>query len=232
MNPSKEQIAAYADGELEGDALREVEAAVAADPELQAQVAAHRKLKARLAGHFMPLVDEPVPERLRDLLRQDRADTVVDLAAARERARPPAPRFRWAGPALAASLVVAMVGYGVSQRSAGDYAAGEVALALDSQLVAAQSQDAPIRILLSFRDGEGSFCRGFSSAAQSGVACRDERGWKLIRAIGGEQAQAGEYRQAGSAEAEVLSAMQELAQGPALDAEGERNAMRAGWRAN
>lgn len=239
MSPSKETIAAYADGQLEGDALREVEAAIAAEPELRAQVEAHQALKARLSGHFAPLMDRPVPERFVELLKDapDR-DNVVEFAAApsRKRAGAAAPRFRWFAPALAASLMIALVGYGVSQRSVRDYAVGDVATALDRQLVATQPGQAPVRILLSFRDGEGRFCRGFSSEAQSGIACRDGRGWKLGKVIGGEKASGGEnagvgeYRQAGSADGEVLAAIQDLAQGPALGDREERNAMQAGWR--
>jgi len=229
MNPSKEQIAAYADGELDGDALREVEAAVAADPDLQVQVDAHRALRARLSAHFASVAEAPVPERLVRAIRG--GAEVVDFAeAARERARPPAPRFTWFGPALAASLVVALIGYGISQSGVREYAEGDIATALDSQLVATQQAKAPVRILLSFRDEKGRFCRGFSSEAQSGVACRDGRGWQLGKVFGGKKAQAREYRQAGSAEAEVLTAIQDLARGPALDAEGERKAQRQGWR--
>lgn len=229
MNPSKEQIAAYADGELDGEALRDVEAAVAADPALQAQVDAHGALRARLSAHLAPIAEAPVPEHF--VRAVSGGAEVVDFAeAARKRLKPPAPRFTWFGPALAASLVVALVGYGISQIGVREYAEGDIATALDSQLVATQQAQAPVRILLSFRDEKGRFCRGFSSEAQSGVACRDGRGWQLGKAFGGERAQAGEYRQAGSAEADVLAAIQDLAQGPALDAEGERKAQQEGWR--
>jgi len=232
MKPSQETIAAYADGELDDDARREVEAAIAADPELAAQVASHRALKARLSAHFAPLLDRPVPGRLLGLLTDaPPPDNVVNFAApSRKRMTTAAPRFRWAGPALAASLAVVLVGYGMSQRGVRDYAVGDVAAALDGQLVATQSKQTPVRILLSFRDGEGRFCRGFSSRVQSGVACRDGRGWKLGKVIGGGKAPAGEYRQAGSGEGEVLAAIQELAHGPALDEREEREAMQAGWR--
>ena len=110
------------------------------------------------------------------------------------------------------------------------YAAGEVTAALDGQLVEVQQPDAPVRILLSFRNGEGEFCRGFSDASHSGIACRDGRGWRLDKTMDGGAAGTGDYRQAGSADAEVLSAIQDLARGRALDAAGERDAMRAGWR--
>jgi hypothetical protein len=229
MTISKDMIAAYADGELEGEALRLVEAALAADPALRAEVDAHRALKARLCAHFAPIAETPVPERLIRAVKG--GAEVVDFAAvARKPARPAPMRFAWFGPALAASLVVALVGYGVSQRSGNDYAVGDLAAALDHQLVATQPTGAPVRILLSFRGGKGQFCRGFSSALQAGVACRDGRGWKLVKRVGGGSAETSEYRQAGSTDAEVLSAIQDIAQGPALDAQGERNAMGAGWR--
>lgn len=230
MSLPKETIAAYADGQLEGEGLREAEAAITADPRLQKQVEAHRALKYRLSAHFAPIVEASVPGHLVRAVRGGRAE-VIDIAAVdRKRTIYAPPRFAWAGPALAASLVVALVGYGFSQRSVDDYAVGDVANALDSQLVATQPPQAPVRILLSFRDGEGNYCRGFSSTAQSGVACRDGRGWKLGKVIEGEKAEADEYRQASSAGAEVLAAIQDMAGGPALDAQGEESARRAGWR--
>lgn len=238
MTISRETIAAYADGELDGAALQDVEAALAADPELRAQVEAHRALKARLSAHFAPIAEAPLPDSLvravKAGLDEDGAQ-VIDFAEAAARKRAPsvpqpAPRFRWVGPALAASLVAVVVGYGISQRSVNDYAVGEVAIALDRQLVETQPREAPVRVLLSFRDGTGRFCRGFSSATQAGVACRDGRGWKLDKLFGGGTAQAGDYRQAGSADADVMAAIQDMAQGPALDSDGEKSAMRAGWR--
>lgn len=236
MTLSRETIAAYADGELEGEALRQAEAAVADDPALRAQVDAHRALKVRLAAHFAPIAEAPVPESLVRAVtgKTKSVGEIVDFAeAARKRAMPAAPGLRWsrfAGPALAASLVLALVGIGLSQRTSSGYAEGDVAAALDGQLVATQSAQAPVRILLSFRDAENRYCRGFSSAARSGIACRDDRGWRLGKTIGGASAPTGEYRQAGSADAAILAAIQDLAQGPALDAQGEQSAQRRGWR--
>jgi hypothetical protein len=231
MTPSPETIAAYADGGLEGEALREVEAAVAADPALQAQVAAHRALKRRLGAHFAPIAEESVPDSLVRAVRG--GGEVVDFAdAARRRARPAAssPWRRYAGPALAASLVLGLIGVGLRQQQSSDYAHGEIAGALEGQLAETQSPQAPVRILLSFRDGAGAFCRGFSSAAQSGIACKDDRGWRLRKVVGGEEAAPGDYRQAGSADADVLAAIQDMARGEALDAQAERSAMQRGWR--
>src|SRR3546814_6659225 len=57
MTITPEEIAAFADGQMEGDAKARVAAAVAADPQLARQVEAHRALAARLAGHFAPILE-------------------------------------------------------------------------------------------------------------------------------------------------------------------------------
>ena len=226
--PTPEQIAAFADGQLEGAELERIAAAVAADPALEKQVAAHRALAQRLGAHFAPVAAEPVPDHLAALLKAPQ-DNVASLADARARRKGP-PRWAWlAGPALAASLVLAL-----TLRPAGDagYADAQLASALDSQLVAGQQADAPVRVLLSFRDSGGAYCRAYERAASAAIACRDAQGWQLRNhssaSSGG--APAGEYRQAGSA-GDVLAAAQAMAAGPALSAEEELAARRNGWRA-
>lgn len=232
MTVSPELLAAYADGELDASAARSVEAAIARDPELQAKLAAHRALRARLAAHFAPVAEQPVPLRLqRAVLGEGAGAEVVDLGARLRKRDAGLSRARWTrfvGPALAATVVLTVVGLGM--RSSGDYARGAIADALDHQLVATQRPDAPVRMLLSFRDASGQYCRGFAGRSQSGIACRDDRGWRLQRTFGGVGDESGEYRQAGSSAAEVMAAMQDMAAGPALDAEGEEKAARAGWR--
>jgi hypothetical protein len=233
MSVTPEQLAAYADGELDAAQASAIEAQLADDAGLQAQVAAHRALKAKLAAHFAPIADQPVPDRLRSALTDSlRPGEVVDFAdaARRLRERRVWPRWTWiAGPALAASLVLALLGIG--SNSGDRYAEGKLAAALDNQLVASQRPDAPVRILLSFRNNGGQFCRGFSETSRAGIACRDESGWQLRKSVRANRGlQSGEYRQAGSGEAEVLAAIQETAAGPALDADAEREAMRRKWR--
>lgn len=225
--PTPEQIAAFADGQLQGAELERIAAAVAADPALEKQVAAHRALAQRLGAHFAPIAAEPVPDHLAALLKAPQ-DKVVSLADARARRKGP-PRWAWlAGPAIAASLVLAL-----TLRPAGDagYADAQLASALDSQLVAGQQADAPVRVLLSFRDSGGAYCRAYERAASAAIACRDSQGWQLRNrsAASSGNAPAGEYRQAGSA-GDVLAAAQAMAAGPALTAEEELAARRNGWR--
>lgn len=231
MSVRREELAAYADGELDAAREAEVATAVAADPALAREVEAHRALKTRLAGHFAPIAQAPLPERLtRPLRARDGGGRVVDFADARdkrERARR-LPRWSWiAGPALAASLALALF----LPRGAEDlYADSALGAVLDEQLVATQAPDAPTRILLSFRDETGSYCRAFASPARSGIACRDEQGWRLAVEADGVAAQASEYRTAGNPAAQVLERAQAMAAGPALDAAQERTARARDWR--
>lgn len=236
MTVTREEIAAYADGELTGAQRKRVEAAIAADPALHAQVEAHRALKTRLAAHFAPIAAEPVPERLSALLQAPDGEgaEVIDfaVAAARRRAKAaPSPRrwLRWTAPALAASLALGILVLRPGAMPEG-YATGELADALDTRLAASQPQDGTARILLSFPNAKGELCRGFAGAAQSGIACRDETGWRIERTLGGVSTQGTDFRQAGSAEAELMAAMQDMTAGAPLDAAAEEAARARRWR--
>jgi len=233
MSITQEQIAAYADGELTGEEIAAVEAAIAADPALARKVEAHRALKARLSAHFAPIADQAVPAHLAALLTAPPAQSaeVVSFAAARQQ-RGLAPLVRrWApiaGPALAASLILALWQPWQTRTPEG-YAGGELAAALDTQLAAAQTSGAVTRVLVSFEREGGDLCRAYRSGEAGGIACRDTTGWKIERqfALGG--AAAGQFRQAGS-EAELMAAAQDMATGDALDADAERAAKARGWK--
>lgn len=231
MKPSREEIAAFADAELDQVRQEEIAAAVAADPELAEQVRAHRALRERLTQHFAPILEAPLPERLTEPLQQDR-DAVVSLAAARDkRGRPStASMSRWAwfaGPALAASLALALF---LPRGGQADYADGALAAALEQQLVSSQEPGAARRILLSFRNDNDEYCRAFIGSDTSGIACREAEGWRLVEEAGGVAPQQGEYRMAGNPAASVLERAQSMAAGPALDAQQEREARERGWR--
>jgi hypothetical protein len=237
MSVTEEMLAAYADGELDAAEAVRVEAAIAADPALAHKVEAHRALRARLAAHYAPLAEQPVPSHLAALLTgaNDTATAeepqVVSLAAERRR-RGLAPAIRrWAplaGPALAASLILALWQPWQSPTPAG-YAGSELAAVLDTQLVAPQGSVAPTRILISFERKGGDLCRAYRSGETGGIACRDEAGWKIERQFALGDVPATQFRQAGS-EADLLAAAQEMAEGGALDAAAEEAARKQGWQ--
>jgi len=231
MTVTREDLAAFADGELDATRAAEVAAAVAADPALEEQVRAHRALRARLDEHFAPILQAPLPARLTAAL-QSEPETVVSFAAAveqRERRRQAGvPRWAWfAAPALAASLALAVL---LPRGAGNDYARGALAETLEGQLVASQSADSATRILLSFRDRAGAYCRAFAGEAGSGIACREAGGWRLLMQGEGAAGQDSDYRMAGSGAAAVLERAQAISAGPALDAAGEQAARARGWR--
>jgi len=179
---------------------------------------------------------------------------VVDLAAARtrradaEKARkraakgPRVPLFadRRMGFAIAASLAIGlMLGTQlhsegpVTQTSAGLVASGSLARTLDRQLAsageAAGNSGSP-RILASFQRQGGDYCRVFAGAPTSGIACRQNDSWVLERTMAGSGAQTGEYRQAGSAEGDLMATAQDMMRGDPLDESQERAAVAKGWR--
>jgi hypothetical protein len=233
MTIDRETLMAYADGELDELTRRRVEQAIAADPALARQVEADRALRARIAGHFTPIAEEPVPDRLRALLQSN----VVDLAETR--ARRPARSWFVNAAAIAATLVIGiLVGRGIADGDAGPVgtrdgvtvAQGALAEALDTQLASAQPADAATRIGISFRNGDGRYCRTFQGTGIDGVACRDAQGWQIRNMASGTAAAVTQYRQASSADPALLAAAQAMIAGTPLDAASEKAARDRGWR--
>ena len=231
MTITREDIAAFADGELSGEREAEIAAAVQADPELASEVDQHRALKAMLASHYAQIVGQSVPDRLAGLLAELPRAEVIDFTAAQaKREARRLSRWRWiVGTAVAASLALALFLPNSSVKPTA-YADGQLAAVLEERLVANQSPTEDTRILLSFRSKEGQYCRAFSRAAGDGIACRDNEGWKLEALGGGSEGASTDYRMAGAGDRKILALAQEMASGAALDAEGEKAARAQGWR--
>lgn len=237
MSITEDMLAAFADGELDGAEAARVAEAVAADPALVAKVEAHRALKARLAAHYAPIAEQAVPAHLAALLSggQNKNEAgggeVISFAAKRQKRGLVPVLRRWgpiAGPALAASLVLAVLQPWNGASPAG-YAEPALAAALDSQLVATKPADAETRILLSFERDGGGLCRAWRGGSEGGIACRDDAGWKIEQQFALGEGAGGDFRQAGS-EADLLAAAQDMAAGDALDASAEKEAKERGWK--
>lgn len=232
MTITPEDIAAFADGELSDEREEEIAAAVAADPGLARQVNQHKALKAMLAARYAPVLDQPVPDRLAAMLARPQQAEVADFAAARERreTRRRPPHWGWiAGPALAASLALALFLPGTNDETE-VYADTQLAAVLEHTLVASQLPAEETRVLLSFRTEGGQYCRAFGGSAGGGIACRDDEGWRLEVLEEGSEAATTDYRMAGAGDGDLLALAQEMASGTALDADGERAARAQGWR--
>ena len=234
MTITPEQLAAYADGELDDLTAARVRRAAEADPALAAELAQLSALRSLLAARFDPVLVQPVPERLTHAIEHaiEAAAKVVSLSDVRAARQSlwQRPQFRFAaGSAIAAALVVAVLVGGPAGTPSG-YADRQLAAALDGTLSGQTAPDGT-KLLLSFRDDSGTACRGYAGQSASGIACRDDRGWKL-NVLGQAGAPATtQYRQAGSADAAIMAAAQDMAAGPALDAAAEDAARKAGWQA-
>jgi hypothetical protein len=238
VNVTREMLMAYADGELDEIGARQVERAIAEDSQLARQLEAERALGSQLRDHFPPIADEPVPQAWTDMIAAaaEEDGKVVGLAEARRERAATAAVPRWGtGIAIAASLVLGvMLGTQLSREGpvaesdGALFASANLKQALDTQL----ASDPPegIRMLASFQRESGEYCRVFSGAALSGIACHADKGWRIERLRSGGEAGTAQYRQAGSAEAELMAAAQDMAAGEPLDAAEEEAARSQGWR--
>jgi hypothetical protein len=223
---------AWLDGELAEPKASAMAAKVAADPELSAFAQQHRALGSRLTAAFAHIAHERVPEHL--LAAAKPGADVIDLAAARERRTK---RWTITGVAMAASLALGVTlgvalpqGSNASFQSRGDRlaAAGPLGQALNTQQASAGDKDG-IRIGLSFKDQSGRYCRTFTSAAQSGLACRSGNGWLIDGLVAGEP-QTGDYRMAAGSDPALGILIDSRIRGNPLDPSSEAAAIEAGWR--
>lgn len=233
-------LLAWLDGELPATDAAQVAAAVAADPELQALAAAHRALAGRLRAGFDAVLAEPVPARLIAATTAPAA-TVTDLAAVRaaRAAQASAPPRRWLPQfaALAASLAIGLlVGRATLDQAApglvvtgpaGMQAGAVLEVALNDQLAAAPVAG-PVRVALSFRDGQGRVCRSWQAAAQEGIACRAGSGWVITAALARAPEAGGGYRMA--AGPGIAALVDGMIAGEPFDAAQEQAARAGGWR--
>lgn len=255
MNPHSTwddaQIHAYVDGALDATVAARLEADSHGNALLAARVARQRELRRQLRAAFDPVLDEPVPARLRDALAAQPAASadrdVVDLGKMRASRGMPASGRRWALPewsAIAATLVMGTLLGALLFRTTGSLpleamdgglvATGALDAALSTQAGGAASQGADLRIGLTFRVADGSYCRTFSLRGGAGLACRRQDRWavQLLEDGGSGPADAGDFRQAASAlSPAMLGVIGALGAGDVLSPEQEQAQLRAGWQA-
>lgn len=223
-----ETLSAYLDGELDEAQRRQVEALLAADPGARQRLARMQRADALLRAAF------PLP-----------ADGAADPLAARilgskAPQRPAAGRARYRRTTLLTAMAAGLAALAVGSalllgRGTGSRADAALQAALD-QLPSGSERidgDRRIRPLLSFRADDGRWCRVYArqsaSAGEEGLACRDERGWQLLAQDAGSAD--GSLHPAGSSAA-IDSRMQQLGNGPTLEADAERQLIAQGWRSS
>lgn len=242
---SEERLLAWLDGELGETEAAEIARAVAADPALAERARRERALRGRLRAVYAPVAGEAPPQRLLATLGMAQEakpdDNIVPLRphGAIRRVR----EWRWPEwTALAASVLLGTV-FGaqflhapaqgpVLMRDGTLVAGRELAETLDSELAADARPGDVLAVGLSFRDGEGRYCRTFTAQGAQplgGLACRSDGRWNVV-ALGEAEKQQGELRQAASALPASVLAEVDARQQEMLDAAAERTARDAGWR--
>jgi hypothetical protein len=235
MNLTEEKLIAYADGEVSGEELRAIEAALRARPDLQTFVERQRALRQHFDTSFSGM-DEAIPDRLLNALAQT----------------PVSSRWRWqqrfkywisrrfllwsAMPAAAALACGLMIGavfapQGSFRVDRGTmFAQGALSTALDKQLASAQQASGDVRVGISFKDKNGRYCRTFSDASLAGVACRNADGW-VVAALASSPSESGAYHTAGAMPDAVRDTVEKMIAGEPLDAAEEMRARAQNWRA-
>jgi len=237
------RIHAYVDGALDAETAARLETDSRTDAALAARIAQQRDLRTRLRAEFDPVLEEPIPQRFRDVLGASEPGAAVTPIGAARKTSDRTTRRSWSmreWGALAATLAFgALLGPFLFRDSTGlpigteggrlvavDY----LDAALSTQGSGVAGEDVLARIDLSFRAAGGEYCRTFAlRAGPGGLACRRDGGWS-VELLDGAAAPTGDFRQASSAiSPAMLSAMTRLGAGEALTPDEERQRLGAGW---
>lgn len=229
------------DGELSPEEGERIDAAARADPELAARLAAMRGLRTAAREAFLVEVD-PRDQALARLIGQAApARTSVLAAVRRALADALAPRRAaiWGGLVTAGfvgGLLLAPLlgesGEGMRIQPGGVLADASLVQVLDSRLAADGDDEQGRAIGLTFRDGQGRWCRTFRAGEVelAGLACRQGDGW-TVRALAPMMPATGEVRTAGAETPElILTAVDAALAGETVDAAAEARARDTGWR--
>ncbi|MEM6974565.1 MAG: hypothetical protein AAF577_17420 [Pseudomonadota bacterium] len=270
-HPEAERIAALVDGALDDPAERARVAQLVEDDPAAARFAEElRRSNALLQAAFEAPMQEPMPPAMAALFTAPESITVTGSAATsalprgdRRRPRPAQRGARLGGGevatkpglmALAASLLLGVfLGAQLDGSSAPDGSEAERLLVLGpgdgtrpvdralERLVSGETSEEGIRPLLSFRAGDGRYCREFEVVGalphdlEIGIACRrPSGGWDvtiLVAAPPAGDRQAGAIVLASGPSFEALEAMLDaLDAGPSLTPSEEAASLAAGWR--
>lgn len=206
MTIDPDWIAGYADGTLDPERRRLVEAALAQDPTLAETLRHEREMAALLTSAF-PAVEEPLPPALAGLLTP-RLAAIPQMPRRR-------PAVRWLGRIAAAAALLAVIGGGwtalrvidrLENRVARIETAEQLRLASQTAIEARRAEvleQAPngvetpwrdgastgrVRPVSTFIDASGRFCREFVEAVEGpegprnggGIACRvGQADWRI-----------------------------------------------------
>jgi negative regulator of sigma E activity len=188
-----ERLNAYLDRQLPPDEALAFETELAANPALAKQLEALRAVDAALRAPFDAKLNEPIPERFLHALQKpveqvaQQPAEILNFSEAKVRrdAVLSSPKRRlWASwsarGAIAASVAVGLIAVTQLQPSQSKSDAVEVALnetpsGISVQLAGGET----LMPRLSFAARDGRYCREFDLAAETSIACRSGKGWRI-----------------------------------------------------
>ena len=253
-----EALSALLDGELGADEAHRLRQRLARDPVLAARLAVLEKANSTVRAAYAPVADEPLPERLVELLsaaeRDDsdrgdpQRDNVVPLPKRSSRRIFAVPASLAAGIALAVGLVLGIaLGPRMLAPDAARWAAdagvvtrGTALFDALQTLPSGESRDLGAGFAatarLTFAAAEGGYCRHIDLIGPRGMtaalACGGADGWRVETATFAPAAAggpAGAYRPASGPDAALEAAIDERIDGAPLDAAAERELIEHRW---
>ncbi|WP_426042753.1 hypothetical protein [Brevundimonas sp. TWP2-3-4b1] len=226
------------DGELGPTEAAAVDAAAEADPTIAAWIAALRQTRTAAAGAFPAATDARDRDLARLIAASRRASPFESIGRALAEALAPRRAVIWGGLATAAFVGGLALGPLLGGRSeglrveGGALADAGLVRVLDTRLNADGADGAGRSVGLTFRDGEGRWCRTFQAAEAgvAGLACRRDDGWAM-QVLAPMAPSSGDIRMAGSDTPEaVLDVVDATIAGETLGAADEAQARNGGWR--
>ncbi|HMS19541.1 hypothetical protein [uncultured Sphingorhabdus sp.] len=230
-----ELIAAYLDGSLDGEALVAFEAEMRADSALAADVQRWRSNDSLLHTAF-PLDSNGInPAMLEKLGLGEPVPHGTPIPLAANDNRWSWGRYGIAGSAIAASIAVALILFQPDDQDVAGDRQFQIAMeTLPSGQTLNLREKGEVGPVLSFRAGDGRYCREFSGEQiGGGIACRSSDGWTVEAQTvrGPEISTNGEIRTAAGNDPKSLNAeMDRLNASDPLDKEKENKAISSGWK--
>jgi hypothetical protein len=242
-----ELLSALLDGVLSPEEAAQLEHRLEREPKLLARFEALERANTKVRDAYAGVVDEPLPQKLVDLLATEK-DNVVPLAA-----RQPRERRSFVSPtALAASIALAIgVGLGIAlapgrqapdaielAAAGGAVAPGTALFELLEGVPSAESRELSAGVtavpVVTFGTADGGYCREVDVASTAGttqmLACRRDGAWRLAHTSYVASATTdGVFRPASGASPAIDAAIEELIDGAPLDAAAERELLGRGW---
>lgn len=218
---TREELAAYDEGRLEGAELARVGLAIANDAGLRARLAAHRARTAQGLQQDNPVItlEARRPRAEQEIIRAATPGRAVSGTGPVATWRTVAVRW-FLAPVLIAGAVTTVLfnqpGMNM-ERAASPVLAGM----LDSTLSTDPAGSDGARVPMTLRDHNGTICRVYLLGRESGLACREASGWRVRDRASPTIT--------GGPSPHVMAAAHALSAGEPLDAAAERRARLEGW---